>query len=697
MLSLDALLRPRSIAVVGASDRPSLGRWMLESLKAIGFAGDILLVNPNYTEVAGLRCYPSLDQLPAPPDVVTLCIGRKHVMTTMELAAEAGARAAVIYDGGFAEAGEDGRADQRRLVDLCRAADIALCGPNCMGVLNPIDRSTTFLQPVRDVAALQGSIALLAQSGSICGSMLADVRRFGFSLVVSSGNEAVVPAATYIDAMIDDPATRVIAAFIESVREPERFVAALDRAAAAGKPVVVLKVGRSQRARAAIQSHTGGLAGEARVFSEVLRAHRAIEVSNLEDLTEVVAALQARRHPAGNRTQIVTTSGGQSELIIDLADEAGHRLPPLPDALCRTIATMLATDVVDGNPLDAWGAGDAGASIPAILDLIIDSKSADAILFCSGDSMDNQPLGRPGREFGYAQMLADKARSSPIPLFLLSTRPGVLHSGQVDVLRRAGAALLCGPRQALSALSKIAAWTSFAEQPRAPTAIPALEWPAARMMLNEYDAKRLLACAAIPTVREELVHDLPGALSAAGRIGYPVVLKVAADDIPHKTDAGLVALDLRTSDDLARAFTDLEGRLRAIRASIDGYVVQSFVSRGLEFFAGVIDDPSFGLMLVCGRGGIDVERDSDIAFRRLPLAEREAETMIAELRAARLLEPSRGRPAADAAALARSLYALSDFAVTQRAHFAEIDINPIKVLSEGEGCIVVDALIVCRK
>lgn len=696
-MNLEPLLRPRSIAVVGASERPSLGRWMLESLATIGFAGEVYRVNPNYDEVFGQRCYRALTDLPAAPDVVMICVGRRHTLAMIEKAAEAGARAAVIYDGGFAEADSAGRNDQLRLVDVCRAAGIALCGPNCMGILNTAHRSSTFLQPVRDLASLVGNVGLIGQSGSICGSMLADVRRFGFSTVVSSGNEAIVTAAAYIDDMIDDDATRVIAAFIETIRDADRFVAALDRAAEAGKPVVILKAGRSARARAAITSHTGGLAGESRVFSEVLRAHRAIEVSNLEDFTEVLAAFQSKTPIRGPRTQIVTTSGGQAELIIDLAEETGLELRPLPDHLRKAIGDKLAVEVPDGNPFDAWGPGDAGASIPAVLDLLVESREVDAILFSSGDSMDNQPLGRPGRELGYAQMLAEKSRSSPIPLYLLTTRPGVVHSGQVEVLKQAGAALLTGPRQALTAIEKIATWRMFERTPRSPRPCPPLRWDDERTIINEYDAKRLLAEAGLPTVDEEKVSNRTQALESALRIGYPVVLKAVADHIPHKSDLGLVALDLRGPDDLAKAFDRLETIVSGVAGGAVEYVVQAFVSGGVELFAGVIRDPDFGLMLACGRGGIDIEQENDVAFRTLPLAQGDASAMIAELRASRKLEASRGRPAGDTAGLIACLEALSDFAVANAAWIAEIDVNPIKVGYEGQGCRVVDALIVTRR
>jgi acyl-CoA synthetase (NDP forming) len=321
----------------------------------------------------------------------------------------------VIYDSGFGEGGEDGKKLQNQIVGICRDSGMSLCGPNCMGVLNPPARSTTFKQEVRRPEALAGNVAFISQSGSVAASLLADLRRFGFSLVVSSGNEAVTDTASYIDFAVDDPATRVIATFTESVRDPDRYIAALDRAAEKGKPVVVLKVGRSERVRAAITGHTGGLAGQSRVFSEVLKAHRAIEVEDLDELTEVLAVCQGRRWPCGNGINVVTTSGGQAELILDVATAAAIPLHPLPalarDAVERTIGHVTG----DGNPLDAWGRGDFRVSMPQALRLLSDNPSTDAIAFCSSDSFDNQALGRPGREEDYARLFAEAAAKSSKP------------------------------------------------------------------------------------------------------------------------------------------------------------------------------------------------------------------------------------------------------------------------------------------
>jgi acyl-CoA synthetase (NDP forming) len=296
---MEALIKPRSVAVLGASERASVGRALVESLERIGFAGPIYPINPKYQQIAGRTCYGSLAELPEPPDVVAFCIRNAGILESLKAAAARGAGGAVIYDGGFAESGTEGQQLQAAITALCAEASIALCGPNCMGVLNPPARATTFKQDVRDPLRLAGNVALISQSGSIAATMLADLRRFGFSLVVSAGNEAVVSTAQYIEFAADDPSTKVIATFTETVREPDRYVAALDRAAANGKPVIVLKVGRSERTRSAITSHTGGLAGESRVFSELLKAHRAIEVDDVDELTELLAVCQGKRWPRG--------------------------------------------------------------------------------------------------------------------------------------------------------------------------------------------------------------------------------------------------------------------------------------------------------------------------------------------------------------------------------------------------------------
>lgn len=700
-LSVRKLVAPASIAILGASERPSVGRTLIESLRRLGYPGAIYPINPRYEQVAGLRCHPSVSDLPVEPDVVAVCIGGSHIADAMPVLAERGVGAAVIYDGGFAERGEDGRKLQSDIAALCREAGIALGGPNCMGVLNPVARSTTYLAALRDPAGLAGNVGLVAQSGSVCNGMLADLRRFGFSLVVSTGNEAVVTTAAHLEYLIDDPATKVIATFTETVREPERYVAALDRAAAVGKPVVVLKVGRSDRARRAIHSHTGGLAGESRVFSEVLRAHRAIEVNDMDEFTEVLAACQGARWPRGRRIGVTTGSGGQVELILDVATPIGLDLPPLPAPDRGEAERVIGPITGDGNPLDYWGNGAFRTNLPHALATLGASTAYDAVVYCL-DSHDDQPMASPERLTEYAEFLVQAADRSDKPHYLMNTRPGVMNRAQVALLGRHGIPVIGGTRQGLGAIDRLARFAALPKPMRAARhGVPSVLDQYRRgdvdcRAINEFTSKRILAAHGLPVAREQLVASLAEAERAAAEIGYPVVLKAVSDGVPHKSELGLVALNIGSSAELARSWALLDQRVEAagLRSDIAGFLVQEFVSGGVELFAGLVSDADFGRLLAFGTGGIDIEMTRDFALRLLPLHEGDAEAMIAETRAATLLSPHRGRPAADVGSLVQCLYALADCALIEGERVVEIDLNPIKVLPEGRGCKIVDALIV---
>ncbi len=457
-MRLEALLRPRTIAVLGASERPSIGRAIIESLPRLGFRGSVYPINPKYTELLGTRCYSGITELPTKPDVIAFCVSRSRVLENFKLAAAHGASGVVIYDGGFAERGEDGRHLQAEIVGLCREAGIALCGPNCMGILSPSSGSTTYMQEIRETRGLAGNVGMISQSGSICIGMLSDIRRFGYSHLVSSGNEAVVAMADYLEYLIDDETTKVIALFVETVRDTDRFVAALDRAASNGKPVVVLKVGRTERAQRAITGHTGGLAGDSRTVSALLRAHRAIEVDDLDELTEVLAVCQGARWPEGRRIGAVTASGGQAELILDVAARRDIELPPLPEQ-CRSEAERVIGPITgDGNPLDAWGNGDWSANFPHAFAVMDANASCDTIVYCN-DSNDGQPMGQPGDPVGYCKPLAAAAAKSGKPHVLMNMRPGVMSREQADFLRQHGIAMIGGARQGLGAIDRVAQWS----------------------------------------------------------------------------------------------------------------------------------------------------------------------------------------------------------------------------------------------
>src|ERR1700726_2485865 len=453
-MRLDPLVKPRSVAIVGATDRPSPARSVIESLGALGFSGAVYPVNPKYQSVLNHVCYPSLTELPEAPDVVVFSIRKPLIPEQVRLAANRGARAAVIYDSGFAELGADGARLQDEIAGLCREAGMPVCGPNCMGILNPTARVTTYKQTVMKPEELAGNVGFVSQSGSVCIAILSDLRRFGISLSVSAGNEAVTRTVDYLEYLIDDPATKAIATFTETVREPERYVAALDRAADAGKPVVVLKVGRTERTQRAITSHTGGLAGSSRVFSELLRAHRAIEVSDLDEMTEVLAVCQGKRWPRGRGISVVTGSGGLSELILDNATAAGLDLPPLSVAERAEAERVIGRITGDGNPFDAWGNGNYAVNIPHAMSVVDKSERIDSILYCA-DASNDPIIGQPSRVFENVDMLTKAAGASEKPYYLMSTRSGVMNRKQIDGMRDAGLVVIGGTRQGLGALDRI--------------------------------------------------------------------------------------------------------------------------------------------------------------------------------------------------------------------------------------------------
>jgi acyl-CoA synthetase (NDP forming) len=696
-IELAPLLRPRSVAVLGASDRPSPSRMIIESLDRIGFPGPIYPVNPKYQALFGRPCYPTVADLPEAVDVLAVCVNHERVLEHMEPAARRGVRAAIIFDGGFAERGDDGRRRQDALVGICREGGIALCGPNCMGVVSPHARSLVYIQALRDPALLAGNVGLISQSGSICIGLLADCRRFGWSHAISSGNEAVLAAVDFLEYLIDDPATGVIALFLETVRAPERFVAALDRAADRGKPVVVLKVGRSERAQRAITSHTGGLAGEARVFSSVLRAHRAIEVAELDEMVEVLACCQGARWPRGRRLAVMTASGGQAELILDLATAAGLSLPPPSPAAREEIRSSLGSLTGDGNPLDAWGNGNYAENFPRAVALLGAEPGYDAVAFCS-DSFDDQPFGTPERLLAYARILAEGAARSPKPFYYMTSRSGIFRRDVLAFLREHGIPVLGGTRQGLGAVDRLARWAELLAPARAASGaggrLARLLAAGPRPSIHEHDAKRVLAEVGLPVVRERLVAELAEGQAAAAAIGYPVALKVVADGIPHRSELGLVAVGLRDHRELGQAWDQMSARLATTGKPIAGFLVQEMAPPGLEVFAGISTDPDWGPVLAFGAGGVLVEALRDVAFCPLPLREGDAEALIAETRAGALLAGVRGRAPADVGALARSLIALADFAWAERAQLGAIDVNPIVV--HDRGATVVDALIVPR-
>ena len=459
--NLRHLLAPGSIAIVGASERANApGRRVLETLQKLGFEGRIAPVHPTNERVLGLPCFRSLQDVPWHIDAVAFCIDAKHLPDAVRQAAEKGVGAGVIYGAVRDDTAPGAPSVREKILTLARAHGIALCGPNCMGAMSPVHRSSLYLQSLVDASRLAGNVALVTQSGSIAVGMLGDCRRFGFSHLISSGDELVTTIDQYIEYLIDDPATRVIALFIESVRNVAAFTSALDRAARVGKPVVVFKVGRSEQAREAVLGHTGGIAGDGRVFSALIERHHGIEVSSLEEMTEVVACCQSTRWPAGHRVGVVTASGGQVEMILDEAVGAAFDLPPLNDSLRARAAEVIGPISGPGNPLDAWGTGDFTRSLAHGLDVLSGSPDIDSVVLVS-DTNDGQTM-TPTR---YTDLLYDASLRSPKPFYFMNTRSNLMRMELVDKFRNTGVGMLTGLRQGFGAIGRMGRWAQRSEPP----------------------------------------------------------------------------------------------------------------------------------------------------------------------------------------------------------------------------------------
>lgn len=689
-MNLDRLFAPRSIAVLGASDTPmSFGWRILSTLRMLGFPGEVYPINPKYNEVLGLKCFPDFGAIPEGVDAVAFCVNGSIVEEQFPNAARRRIGSAAIYD-----AGPEGVGGLRRTREIALENGIAVCGPNGMGTLSPATRSSLYSGALANPARLSGNVGLITQSGAIAVGLLTDCRRYGFSHIASTGNETVVQTHQFLNYIVDDPATRVAALFVESVRNLDGFTKALDRAAAAAKPVVVLKVGQSDRGKRAAIGHTGAIAGDGRAFSELLRRHRAIEVRELDELVEILAACQSTRLPAGPRIGHISASGGQVDLIHDVVQRCGYDLPELSARTRQRLADEIGVATPDGNPLDAWGNGDWQRNLPRALALMAEEESIDSVVFTS-DTFDDQPM-IPTR---YAPMVLDAANASGKAHYFFNTRSGIFRQENVDLLKDSGVAVIGGISQGLGAVHKLGLWATTRAQSTARarlTGAPDLaQAGCGRTTIHEGDTKRLLAAAGLPVVAETIVADRGGLSAAAEATGFPCVLKVLSDEIPHRSEHGLVRTGLTDTSQLESAFDDMQGRLAVMALSRPPqFVVQAQASGVLELFAGINLDPEVGPSLLVGPGGVLVELLKDVAVRPLPLREGDVEEMLAATKLDALLRGFRGQRPADRAAAVETLYRFAELGALWGSQISEMEINPLIVRPEGEGCVVVDAIII---
>lgn len=687
---LTPLLAPRSVAVLGASSDPTrIGGRPIAYMLSQNFPGKLYPVNPNRTEVQGLKAYPTVADLPEPPDVAICAVPAELAPQAIQDLAMKGCQGVIMFTAGFAEVDDAGAAKQAEMVAVAKRHSMRILGPNCLGVFDA-RRSyyATFSSSFDSGWPVPGRIGIASQSGAYGTHLytLARNRRIGASLCVMTGNEGDVTVGECIGWLAENPEVDVIAVYAEGIREAPGLIAAFQAAREARKPIVMQKVGRSELGGKAAKSHTASIAGDDAVTEAVMREFGVYRARNSEEMLDIAHTATRKIYPARNTLGVITVSGGAGVLISDVADSLSLPMPEMP-AEAQARLRALVPFCGPRNPVDAT------AQVSNNVELV--KTFMDAMVVDGGYSS----------VLGFFSMTASSRRWPKIKEQLDLTKaenPGRLYALSVivppdrrDELEADGWVVHEDPTRAVTAIEAMGRFgTVFAASPAQPAPqVAAVTLP--NVTPTEAEAKRLLAQAGIQSAPEKACTTAEEAVRAAEAFGYPVVLKILSPDILHKSEIGGVLLDITDADAVRQGFALIVERAHkaAPRAKIEGVLVARQLKGGVECILGIHRDPVFGPMAMFGLGGIFVEVLKDVVFHRCPFGLDVAETMIRGIKGAPLLLGARGRPKADINALAEMLSRLSAFAVACGDRLQSVDLNPVFAMPEGEGAFAVDAVV----
>ena len=687
---LTPLLAPRSVAVLGASSDPSrISGRPIAYMKSQGFQGGLYPINPNRTEVQGLKAYASINDVPEVPDVAIVAVASEVAAAAIEDLAKKGVKAVVMFTAGFAEMDEAGGVAQDKMVATARSYGMRILGPNCLGVFDA-RRSyyATFSSSFDSGWPVPGRIGIASQSGAYGTHLytLARNRGIGASTCIMTGNEGDVTVGECIGWLAENPDVDVIAVYAEGLREAPGLIAALETARAARKPVVMQKVGRSELGTKAAKSHTASIAGDDAVTEAIMNEFGVFRASNSEQMLDIAHTATRKIYPVKNTLGVITVSGGAGVLISDVAETLGLSMPEMPMDAQKRLRDLVPF-CAPRNPVDATA---QVANDVTLVKTFTESMIRD---------------GGYKSVLGFFSMTASSRRWPSIKEQLNAVKdenPGHLYALSVivppegrDELEADGWVVLEDPTRAVVAIDAMGRFgEAFAKPAGAPApSVPAVTLPA--VTPTEAEAKRLLATAGIQSAPEAECKDAEAAVAAAEKFGFPVVMKILSPDIMHKSEIGGVLLDVSDAAGVRDGFATLLSRAKtaAPAARIEGVLVAKQLKGGVECIMGVMRDPVFGPIAMFGLGGIFVEILKDVVFRRCPFGPDVAEEMIRSIKGAPLLLGARGRKKADVKALADTLSRLSAFAVAAGPKLQSIDINPIFAMPEHEGAFAVDAVV----
>lgn len=668
----------------------------LDLLRTYGYKGAVYPVNPKYEDVFGYRCYPDIESLPEAIDLVVLAIGAHEVTPMLARCAARGASAAIVYAAGFAEAGSEGQALQQELETFVRGSSMLVAGPNCMGFANLNTHAYTAFASVFKAVPPQhtpGRVSVITQSGNVCSAVFGLMRRLGVpvSHFINTGNEACVEFSEYLQFLAQDETTDCVVGYVEELRDGQRFIEAAGEFALRRKPLIVYKAGETERGAAAVRSHTSALAGDLAIYKAAFQQLNVIQATDFAQMADLAHLAGFAGKTGGRRAGIVTMSGALGAILADKLIAAGMDVPVFSDAVQSVLRAGIPDYGMVSNPVDVTGnIVNSPEFVRAVFGALVDSSEIDVIVvYASGYLLDRM-----------ADAITEVAGRSRKLIVAIDTGMAQCR----EALGAAGVPVFDDIGRFAQALPPYCLWLERQD--------PTERWVKARQQAlrqdrsgiaplglgqNEHEAKLLLQPFGIASVAEEPAADADAAVAAAGRIGYPVVLKILSRDIAHKTEVGGVVLNLTDEVALRSACVRMADDVRghAPQARIDGFLVQQMARDWVaELIVGAVKDPVFGTSLTVGLGGVLTEIYRDASHRLAPVDRTTAMEMLRELKAWALLDGYRGRPKADVEAAADAICALSSASLHLSDVVDEVEINPLVVRSTGQGAAALDALVI---
>jgi acyl-CoA synthetase (NDP forming) len=706
-LDLSPLLNPKSIAIAGVSkDASRIGGRIFKYLRNHGYEGNLFPVNPKHEEIEGIRCYPNTASIPSEVDVILVAVPEQSVVSVLEEAGKAKVKSAIIYSAGFSEIGEEGRRKQQKIKQVAGESGMLICGPNCVGIIGFHHKiAMSFSQFLDTPKLIPGNIGFVSQSGALGGALLNRIQdqSIGISYFISTGNEAVLESSDFIEYLLNEPSTTVVMALIEGIRDGEKFLRVADLAVRKKKPIVVMKVGKTQSGGKAASSHTGSMTGSDRVYDAVFKQKGIVRVDEIEDLYLTASALAKCPMPGGNRVGIITTTGGGGVILTDKLVEKGMDIPELSPNTAAKLKETKASFGIVSNPLDltAQVVNDP-LLFPRSIETFIQDENLDIIVVALA-----MVGGEKSRERASYIIQAAHSTEKPIVTWWAS---GSLSTPGMKMLEESQVPLFASPHRGVEALRALVQYSQFLknyDDGGKPTISSAVDTPLKMKKLlsipaeslTEDEGKEILSHYGIPVPKGGLSKNIEEARETASGLGYPLVLKIVSPQIKHKTEAGGVKLNIRNEKELVRAYQEIMKNTLSTKpdAEVKGVLVQEMVPPGKEVIVGMTLDPQFGPMVMFGLGGVFVEILKDFSLRHAPLRERDAWEMVKEIKGYRILEGFRGEKQADLEAIVCTLLTFSRMVIDLKNVFSEVDINPLVVYPDGGGVKAVDCLFVRKK